>query len=644
MPITTTLYDPKDILQAARDSSEHNHFPRVGHSTTVPENDQFPAEQVFDNMLQALDANQTELLVFIALAGEEVRKSTILEYADKYLGVDRDQQSFLDRFWQQCHIAGAKVVQIIQHVYDDKLDNPTSPENLLHYKFHDSIILTAQRHFAEYPGRYRVKEIHRRIARRARDLMHEDKEHYRGSNVVGRFTRPAQVIKHLLASMEEQTADQGAPEPQIVAPINADQMEEGEEHWRDVWLGASAARTHLYCFGEVYRRYIDRTHRQSHLHGADRAKVDVLIPFLFPGQSDYSNNMEHARLPQLPVNLLCELLEGLAIAGLNCGALAKARWAVERARDVLAEWKRADLGRWGERREMVEAVTRIHADILVRGGHLAAAKQVCQDALRNAESDFLQVARPAAQDKLRVRHGNIIFMMQGVDPAIEYMETIGLTAESGGLSGFRSIDLTGLPGRLWVSLLLHAMRRGRRPEEQLAILDQARVVHKYNFDVWEDQGNEQLALQVEKSMLDRISRRAIEERNPDIVDMAMLPHCLRLLKGGQLLAWKRGVSPATRMELDIELAKVLYLGGDTQSARDLLAENRRAAVASGYHCYEHDILMLDAEILWSMNRKSEAEDLFKRLIEIEMKTSYRASHSLILLIIAGCQPTRTLPG
>jgi tetratricopeptide (TPR) repeat protein len=529
-------------------------------------------------------------------------------------------------------------------VYDDKIDHPTSPENLLHYKFHDSIILTAQRYFTENSARYQVDEMHRRIARRARDLMHEDKAHYRGSNVVSRFTRPAQVITHLLASIDHQNRDQDAAAPQIVAPMDLDRMEEGEEHWKDIWRGTSVARVHLYCFGEIYRRFIDRTHRQSHLHGADRAKVDLLIRFLFLDRSEAPRNLEQAVLPQLPINLLCELLEGLAISALNCGELDMARWAVARARDMLAEWKRAGLDLPQERRDMVEAVTRVHADILVRGGHLAAAKQVCREALCNAESDFLQVARPAERDKLKVRHGNIIFMTEGVAPAIKYMETIGLAvAGPGGLPEFRSIDLTGLPGRLWVGLLLRAMRHGRPPEAQIAILEQAFVVHQYNHQRWKDQGNEQLALHVEKSMLDRVSRRAIEERNPDIVDAAKLPDCLKLLKDGQSLAWKRGVSPATRMELDIELAKVLYLGGDTERALGLLKESLTMAVASRYRCYEYDMLMLKAEILWSTGRKDDAEDLFKRLVEIEGETGYRTS-GLISFITAGFQPTRMLPG
>jgi SpoVK/Ycf46/Vps4 family AAA+-type ATPase len=154
MPITTTLYDPRDIVQTARDSNERDHLPRGGQGTAVPENDAFPAEQVFEDMLRTLDASQIELLVFITLIGEEVRKSTILQYVDTYLSVHHDQQAFLDHFWQQCHTAGAKVVQIILRVYDDKIDHPTSPENLLHYKFHDSIILTAQRYFTENSARY----------------------------------------------------------------------------------------------------------------------------------------------------------------------------------------------------------------------------------------------------------------------------------------------------------------------------------------------------------------------------------------------------------------------------------------------------------------------------------------------------------
>jgi hypothetical protein len=216
-------------------------------------------------------------------------------------------------------------------------------------------------------------------------------------------------------------------------------------------------------------------------------------------------------------------------------------------------------------------------------------------------------------------------------------------ADQGDLYRPNQVDLTGLSGRLWVALLLRTMRN-RPKQQQLAILDQVLSVHEDNLRRSGSRANEKLALLVEKSGIDRISREAIIRRQPDVVDEAALPACARLLETAGTYAWNRGVSPTTRIELDIEMAKVLYLQDNTEGALKLLDENLRTAVSFGYKCYEYDILILKAEIAWFGGREEDAEVMFERLYELENETKYKSAHGLIMMIRMNSRPTRTMPG
>ncbi|WFU13024.1 hypothetical protein QA646_27080 (plasmid) [Rhizobium sp. CB3090] len=64
----------------------------------------------------------------------------------------------------------------------------------------------------------------------------------------------------------------------------------------------------------------------------------------------------------------------------------------------------------------------------------------------------------------------------------------------------------------------------------------------------------------------------------------------------------------------------------------------------GYKCYEYDLIMLKAEMIWQSGQPDDAEQLFDRLSELERETGYKALHLQRMLIQMNQSPLEAYPG
>ena len=151
-----------------------------------------------------------------------------------------------------------------------------------------------------------------------------------------------------------------------------------------------------------------------------------------------------------------------------------------------------------------------------------------------------------------------------------------------------------------------------------------------------------MALQIEASILERVSEQAIRDRRPDLIDADALDGCKKTLLEVSKLSWKRGVGPATRLDLDFELARITLLEGKYDECLAHADQLTSARQRYGYRLWSPMRFLLRCEALWAKRQFDEAERLFHQLLEIERETGYKAHHPTRVLIQHGIQPSRCL--
>jgi tetratricopeptide (TPR) repeat protein len=471
-------------------------------------------------------------------------------------------------------------------------------------------------------------------------------------NVVLRVTRPAQVIKHLLATISREEVFEAWNSSQPTSAFLSPNLAERENlfaKWSDtadsipISYSDKPSDMFLYCYHVLYRGRIDRPHEYdlSRAHGADRAKLDLLLRFFNSGSSlQVKTTDEINDYPLLPINYTCELLTAIGVAGLNSGCLQEAVWGARNAQRLLDNW-RENFGDSRERRKQIAFVTRLNVDTLVRGGDLKAAEVACRAALRE-DADFSRSANAIEQRKLRIRFGNIIYLTSGIGEALSYLEELGFDAFADPMSARLNFeDLAGQSGRIWVNLLLRTIP-GRARLQQVKILEQAKAIHELNWSQAGSRPNERVALQVEASILNRVSLEALRTRARDLVNHGELGSCLSRVEACRKEAWKRGVSPTTRLDIEFERARLKYLSGSYEAALRVIEGLITVSKGLKFRLYEYDAVLLKSEVLWTMGMPDEAEGLFDRLLEIENETGYKALHPARLFIQMGQQPCRLL--
>lgn len=630
------------------------------------------AEAIVAAVLERLSEDQRQLFAFMVLIGERVRYSTLRWFCIDHLGVaSSNVDAYLDGFWRACKACQVDAVTLYCDVEHDRVDESDSVDAGLHFKFHDTITeIAAQWLETEGDPRF-TSEIHLKIAERSRSTM-RDQKYYAARNVVGRLTRPAQLVKHLAASvtadevrlvLSEREDTAFLIPPQASLGRDREQLERRSQAWEmsGIFLPSSKVEDrYLYAFDLIYCGIIDRTHQLSRVNGADSTKVDLLRRF-FPAL-DHDTGLltvpKHARaqFPPLPVNLLVELLAAMAVAGLNAGRLPLAKWASEVALDVLADWKR-HFGVSQEQQQMFAFMIRVRVDILTRAGDLNPANNLCCASLQFG-SEYLEAASAQAVQQLQLRYAHITYLNTSASAAIKYLKSIGLDVpkDETAPSASAGLELEGLSARIWVSLLLKTLRGGGRTNEQDAdMLRWADQLLEANWAKTKSRSNERVALMVQRSIIDRISKDAVSSYKRDIIDYARLPDCRARLKEAEILAWNAGVSPATRIELELEIAKVEYLLGNHGEALELAKKLEHSTAMSGYRIYLYEATLLHAEILRAIGEQkqeatgldekaipefSEAERRLFSLVQLENDTAYYSAHAIRTMVIVGVFPTK----
>lgn len=672
LELAEPAWQPKGLHEGfpLRDAAQHALARVVQPARYTVSRNSLSAESIVDAVFHNLTSNRLKLFSFIVLIGESVRHSTLKWFCVDYLRIENGRaDEFIDSFWRDCAALQATPVSVHCDQEHDRIIDAEQADATLHYKFHDAITAFAAAQLDSEPLRYGTSEIHLKIAERARATMH-DLRYYAAKNVVARFTRPAQVVKHLAASATVGDVESALSHheltnfllpPSEAMPLDRAGIEKELERWEGGGIFSSAssvADRYRYAFDVLYRGVIDRTHQLSRVNGADNAKLDLLRR-LFPpidGDSTFARLIRRPRstFPVLPANLLTELLIAMAVAGLNAGQLLLAKWASEVALTVLQDWRKF-FGDSPERRRFFVAITRVRVDILTRAGDLGDADDLCYQALK-LESDYRDMAGAKQISQLQLRYAHIMYLTSGVMSATEYLGMIGLDVpRSHAESGMRPLLLDGLSGRIWISLLLKTLRGRRSAEDDAAMLAWARELLLANWGRTQGQANERVALMVLQSVIDRVCVDAIRNRKPDIIDRAQLPECRRLLRKAEFLAWNTGVSPATRIELEFEIARVECLSENFAVASDIADKLVNLTTVCGYRIYQVDAIFLQAEMLWELGLSKrdaepskgaglrefqEAERLLDTLRPLERAAGYHSAHASTAFLRSGSSPMK----
>jgi hypothetical protein len=553
----------------------------LGRAADIHQKDRFSADEIVDRVLSTADAVQRQLFALVTLLGEEIWIETLRWYCHEALGIpDKEIDPTLTAFWRFCALCQAVALQV--HLEPSGRSVDLSSDASLHFKFHDSIMRTAARRLEAGEDPRLARRVHRLIARRAFEVAElQAPAHLRGKTAVGRLVRPAQVIKHLLASADTE-AGAGAVGPLPAA--TKDQFERAEAP--EVFLDRTPIGDVLDFCHRYYRRRIDKAGEfdLSRTNGADRPKLDLLMRFFQPGRSvDIAVPALGSDLPRMGVDAIVDILTGIAVAGLNAGALPEADWALDLAAALLETWEQ-DEGTSPQQAKLYNLVVRARVDLLVRSGRLVEADERCAEMLHPG-SDFRRRADLRGIQKMELRHAHVRYLMRGPGEALSILGRLNLNVRTGSVPDLSVVDLTGFSGRVAVGVLFRTLRT-QGAAQDASVLSQIKRIHEHNWSRARNRRNDEVALVIEKCMIDLISEAAIVERRDSLIDASRIGPCRDLLESAHRTAWNRGVSPITRLELLMQSARLEYLDERLELALDLIERAENRALVFGYRMRE----------------------------------------------------------